>query len=616
MGRQAVWYQRAAGAVLALGLTGLVALVGIVGAVAFGPDDTFYGRASSLSTSGVALVTSPEAIGWVGPTYHLRTLSETGAPALFLGVAHESDLKAYLGDAQHSVITDLGLPWGTPVVAGSGSGSGPVPPPGGLDLWEPVTTQGDTDAAPAATAEIEWPSRDGAWQVVVMRADGAGPVAASLQWEVELPYAFKVSLGLVVAGAALLALVIAVLLRRRHRRRRSRALRSGGSRSTGSGTGSLVGSRAGPQADAPPSPLGERASRRAARDAATARVSRLRAGALLGGAAAASVLILVTVTLVAPVSRNDAGATSSLAPVISDDRADAVLQSYLATVRIANSRREAQTLREVETGAVLRTDEAAQTISRFQDPSVSTLKSFTVVEPEVWIPRGSSYPRAFLATGAVQEQDAEGTSVGEPSRDHSVMVFQQDSPTGQWLQNFSVRAMPDVTESLPEPVDDASALVSPPPPQVGTVMSSWVEQLSGVDPRTSDTGRAIQGDAYLDASRASAAEFFKQVSATHTVHETARPGPDAPVALRTKDGGMLLFFSTELVRTATPQDPQAKRTWITVNDDVEALLGRPTARTLTITWTQQWLAVLPPSGQGEARIVGQLSWPTAAHDEG
>ncbi|MFY0406168.1 hypothetical protein [Solicola sp. PLA-1-18] len=96
---------------------GLVLLVGVVVAVAgaalmivLGPDDRATTGPHPIDTVGVAVVTTPKAIAYAGPTVSVLAEVPDDKP-VFVGLGNAVDVENYLGKTQRLSITRVRVPW-------------------------------------------------------------------------------------------------------------------------------------------------------------------------------------------------------------------------------------------------------------------------------------------------------------------------------------------------------------------------------------------------------------------------------------------------------------------------------------------------------------------------
>ena len=191
---------------LAVGLGLLIALVGGAIAAYVGPDDTVRSAPARISTETAAAVVTNELFRFVGPTVHLTITGHDDA-AVFAGVGHADDVADYLDGTAHEVVRVTSLPFSPKQETGPGK-RGPLPPPASAGLWV-ASIQGE------GAQEMIWPSTDGDWRVVLMRADGAEGFDATVAVAFEMPQLFIGALTAVVSGLA--AVVGGFLLMRRRR---------------------------------------------------------------------------------------------------------------------------------------------------------------------------------------------------------------------------------------------------------------------------------------------------------------------------------------------------------------------------------------------------------------
>lgn len=209
-----------------LTLGALLTVAGVIGAVIVGPGDRVGLGGEELSTETAGMATPTSALNLVGPTLHVTATADDGE--IFVGAGHQMDVDAYLSGFAHETIVPDG---GPPLDLLTGEADFPWQP--GL---EPVA---DSDGEPSATpASRDWwfVSASGAGEqtiaielandplrVVVMRPDGTAPVAADVEFELEIDNMFSTMLIAAAIGVALILLGIFAL--RPRQARRSRAAR-------------------------------------------------------------------------------------------------------------------------------------------------------------------------------------------------------------------------------------------------------------------------------------------------------------------------------------------------------------------------------------------------------
>jgi hypothetical protein len=128
----------------------------------------------------------------------LRVTPTRAEPPLFVGIAREEDVTAYLGNVART------LPGQGSLADEQLSGGAPVVPPAALDIWV-------AEASGPGAQELRWTPRGGQWSAVVMNADGSGGVAAQIEFGAELPWLGPAGVGVLVFGFVLLGLGVVLV---------------------------------------------------------------------------------------------------------------------------------------------------------------------------------------------------------------------------------------------------------------------------------------------------------------------------------------------------------------------------------------------------------------------
>jgi hypothetical protein len=139
--------------------------------------------------------------GRVG-TLRLRGSGTDPAKQLFIGVARERDVDAYLAGVPHDEIVDIDFGHDDPRaisveyrrVAGA---SQPQTPPGSQQFWE-ASVQG------AGTQTLRWDVTEGRWAIVVMNADGSWAVEADMTIAGKVGFILALAIGVLAGGSLLL----------------------------------------------------------------------------------------------------------------------------------------------------------------------------------------------------------------------------------------------------------------------------------------------------------------------------------------------------------------------------------------------------------------------------
>jgi hypothetical protein len=179
-------------------------------------DDGFVWTATSdLRTDRYALVSDSILLDTAGAdwaldqflgTARLEVTPDDPDTDVFVGVAPSRAVAGYLSGMAYHRLADLGPRWngGTgPGTMTGVDGGAPRGLPGDSDIWVAESTG-------SGTRVLDWQPADGAWTVVVMRADGGAGLAVEARAGVTAPALGALAGGLLGVGAVLL--VAGVLL--------------------------------------------------------------------------------------------------------------------------------------------------------------------------------------------------------------------------------------------------------------------------------------------------------------------------------------------------------------------------------------------------------------------
>ncbi len=169
-------------------------------------SDGFYTTTGPPVTSPThALVSDRLDFGTDGPGWLFRnsrlgtiSVSATGTHArpIFVGVARASDVDAYLRGTALDRVSDFNV---EPLSLSLHRRSGESRPeaPTGENIWAAKATG-------AARQTVTWSVRKGAWDIVVMNADGSAGISTNLTVGAKAGFVFWIGVGLLIAGGVLL----------------------------------------------------------------------------------------------------------------------------------------------------------------------------------------------------------------------------------------------------------------------------------------------------------------------------------------------------------------------------------------------------------------------------
>jgi hypothetical protein len=199
-----------------LGLFGLGLLA--VGGTALWSDQTkrdsagyFTGSTHRVANGSYAVTQDDLHVnylpGWVdgGELVKIRigATSDSGQP-LFVGIARERDVNAYLQNVAHSNLRDYDVASSDQEYDAVGGTARPVPP-ASQHIWAASTTA-------THPGELKWKLREGKWSVVLMNADGSKGVAADVKLGVDVGYLGWLSSGVLAIGALVLSAAVFLVI--------------------------------------------------------------------------------------------------------------------------------------------------------------------------------------------------------------------------------------------------------------------------------------------------------------------------------------------------------------------------------------------------------------------
>lgn len=183
-----------------------------------------------LERPSYAITTKPADInlesGWFGDRHHIATIkvqasSQDPSKQIFIGIADEADVQAYLSGVDYDEIRDFRVHPFTVYYINHPGNSVPVAPTS-QTFWV-------ASAYGSGNQTLEWEIETGNWVLVLMNADGSRGVDVSGSIGVKVPWIFWVGIGLLIGGIVLLIIGVGLILLGTRRR-----MVSGGA---GAGTG-------------------------------------------------------------------------------------------------------------------------------------------------------------------------------------------------------------------------------------------------------------------------------------------------------------------------------------------------------------------------------------------
>ena len=178
-------------------------------------DDGYLTTSSELfATDSYALTTESLDVNGTGPdalyeqdalgTIRVDGTSANDGTALFLGIGPTNEVRTYLADVSHDLITDFDVDPFRATYAAQPGGA-PDETPATQDFW----VASDEGNGPRS---VTWDVSSGDWSVVVMNADGSPNVQADLSVGATLPVVRTIANVLLVVGIVLLVIGAALVI--------------------------------------------------------------------------------------------------------------------------------------------------------------------------------------------------------------------------------------------------------------------------------------------------------------------------------------------------------------------------------------------------------------------
>lgn len=271
------------------------------------------------------------------------------------------------------------------------------------------------------------------------------------------------------------------------------------------------------------------------------------------------------------------GSPAMAAPAVTKDRAAQLLAHYQSVNNRANSTFDEKLLATVETGAQLDMDRAEY---RRRAAAKEKYTPFAYTAPAYYIPRQAGFPKWF------------GIAATSGKIRHA-LLFTQERPDGPWLLTADPFPATTITGVALDKDGYATAVgpddVKQAPGKIAAMHAATLSNgTSGMAPGPYTT------QAHAALVKAESALKHRGVTLTSDF----RPDPQRAFALRTTDGGALVWY---VVRQSETYDV-TKQGVIGSGGDLTGLINGKVRHHLATTALTQYLAVVP--AQGAARVVG------------
>ncbi|WP_328870907.1 hypothetical protein OHT76_12755 [Streptomyces sp. NBC_00287] len=290
-----------------------------------------------------------------------------------------------------------------------------------------------------------------------------------------------------------------------------------------------------------------------------------------------------------------------LIPAATRAEAAKALKDFTAAYNAADKAYDSSLDADHVTGALGDIDEARLKAGRANNPDGNTGHSpLEFTDAEFTIPKKPGWPRWFLA-------DAQGNRGGDS---RWLLVFTRDGLEDPWEAAYLTLVAPD---DLPEFKKDKDGWAE-------AVDANSAELAIAPGDLSKDYTAFLKngGETFADGSHTSgwlekrAKNAERPGLVTQYIDEPLTEGDYAPLALRTADGGALVFFTTHHFQKQTAAPGTAVPT---PNKDVQALTTGEIKQSLTMEFVSNEVALDPANGGGDVSILGRIEGLTGAKGE-
>jgi hypothetical protein len=316
---------------------------------------------------------------------------------------------------------------------------------------------------------------------------------------------------------------------------------------------------------------------------------------------AAALLTLTAVTMTGCVTVHGERA---LIPALKAPEAAKVLADFARTNNQANRAYDAQLITTIEAGPRGAIDQAGLTASHVTSPAGN--RAYTPIkltDAHFLIPQQRGWPKWFVAN----------VHSSQTPKGRWLLVFERGSANAPWKASYlgvtTQSSLPQFARDKdgyiePVPVTGSDLLVQP--TGLGSAYTGYLQQGSaGSD--VFAAGAATSGERAARAKDARSAD-----SVTLYADQPANADAFTPVALRTKDGGALVFFSTRDTEKTTYRTGLSP----TVNPYVKALMTGTATHSVTVSRVSEQMVTVPArAAGGKVTFLSQLAGLVTAKGE-
>ncbi|MFH9814049.1 hypothetical protein [Streptomyces sp. NPDC017230] len=298
-------------------------------------------------------------------------------------------------------------------------------------------------------------------------------------------------------------------------------------------------------------------------------------------------------------------------PATTQAEAAKALQEFTSAYNAADKAYDASLDAEHTTGALAAIDSARLKAGLANNPDGNASHTpLELTDAEFTIPKKAGWPRWFVA-------DAKGNKGGDA---RWLLVFTRDGLEETWQAAYLTLVAPD---KMPEFKTDPDGWAEAVPANSTDLAVPPADLSKGYTTYLKDGGRTFADGAHTSAWRETREKrSIRPGLVTQYIDEPLTNGDYAPLALRTKDGGALVFFSTRHYEKQTAAQGASVPT---PNKDVLALTDGEIKQSLTMEFVSNEVALDPADGSeggsgdgaggGQVSVLGRVQGMTSAKGE-
>ncbi|MFJ9408362.1 hypothetical protein [Streptomyces sp. NPDC101393] len=280
------------------------------------------------------------------------------------------------------------------------------------------------------------------------------------------------------------------------------------------------------------------------------------------------------------------------------------LQHFTEQYNKANTSYNPKLNLSYESGALLAIDQAGLKWSHAVSPKGNpTFRPLTLKDAQFTVPKQKGWPKSFVADAMSNRRNA---TTGQPQR--WFLVFSRDSIDAQWRAEYFATFAGNATPKLKKD-EDGYAEAVPTGSGSGLTVNPGKLSRTYADYLNTGKGEAFAPGPHTDGWRERRAKNANQVNARLLWQD--RPSDYQPVALRTADGGALVFFSTVYHQQKTA----AEGLRLNLVPGMRGILDGPAKKTNRMAFTTvsaQAVKVPAKDSDGKITILNRIERMTAA----